>query len=37
MWVADWYVTFNGFNADVPVHRLLEILIGTLLTDVVKE
>ena len=37
MWLADWYVAFDGFDADVVVNRLLEVLIGTLLTDVVKE
>jgi hypothetical protein len=37
MWVADWYVAFDGFNTDVLVNRLLEVLVGTLLTDVVKE
>jgi hypothetical protein len=37
MWVAGWYVAFDGFDTDVLVNRLLEVLIGTLLTDVVKE
>jgi hypothetical protein len=37
MWVADWYIAFNGFDTDVLVNRFLKVLIGTLLTDVVKE
>jgi hypothetical protein len=37
MWDAGWYVGFDGLNRDALIDGLLEILIGTLLADVVKK